>query len=1048
MKRLNRKTTLTVICLGLLGWAPALLAQQAAWDFQTLANGVTPAAIGDPLRVDHAAVAEDKWFGPVLEFAAPGGSFQIDARSLGAGSDTGNLSFWFQTPRAGNDATWQPLLTFNPSANWKEQITVNLRWNRFIVKGGGAWIIDSDRQRILTRDTWHHLSINFSPASLELFIDGTSVGAASLAALDLSTAEGLHFGGDALIGKFSKLKLFPQLLAPQQILDLIERDTPARPAGWEAPTPNVARFSIGSISESKGYTIDEIRQFFPEIQKWTEYDSRLNPQKKAEGYAAGRFTAPPAPYEHPRIFFNASDLDAIRAEIASSYLRQQKWELIRSRCFQIRSTPEQWEAMGSLRRPERGTDPDNSDWSVIRLPRRGYHGPWVGGWVNDLAQGIEPEALRGKWNQPVSGTNPRQFLMHLMPYEALRCLLDQDEAGGQRIGQALATVCKLFSQHMAQWQATSNWQGVYQILGSDSIGVTYDWAYPFMSEADRATVRKFISEITKDKVSIGFDHLPAFPGTTSNWATIHMHLINLILSIEGEQGYDEAVYQGCVEVMRKWCYVATGPEGAAFEGYNKSSYATHNLLPLARREADFLSTEWVKNAGSKYHSATLLPWGTEHVYELQSGPGVLPRDFAPFKYAYPQDPVTDLVYGNIVKDQFGSDPKLEWENIRTTYSPFFPYFLYYDDPIGASAGSGQYDFQRRADEVVDELSRSGLPTLYYSDYRGLLTSRTSWAKDAAFLLFEPRNVPGGHTLDARNDFIIASHGRAWSHRPKGGNGEGPSTIRNIILIDGVGQGHQCVQGRTVSLEDDERVTLATGDATWAYSFKSGNVAKGIKVAHTPNDSRLTPSKLPWMDQPWSFLPDWLEGKVGARRHGYWLEHNPIEYSYRTVALVKNQRPYWIVRDDLKKDDQAHEYKWLLQLPDDLEVIQPAQVNEGAIDLIVGDSQGRRLLIRVLEMGSGAFASARVAQSVAVQAYEYLDHNKKSYPNQRLEIPVTDRIGNFTVVLFPFQQGEALPQTKLIQDTLYQKTGDQLDVFDLARGTDGMSRVKLRAAAAP
>lgn len=1019
----------------------SLYGQQAAWEFKELTNNITPAKIGEDLAVQNAIGNDDRWFGPVLEFKDPGGSFAIDDAYIDTLSNTGNLSFWIQTPRAGNDATWQSLLTIHPSRSLRDQVSVSLRWNRFAVKEGGTYLLDSGNERKLMRDQWHHVSINFNPDFVEIYLDGLSFGQASLVGV-FDIDEDLRFGGDALLAKISMVNVFTRVLGSQEILNLIQTETPPRPAGWEDPAPNIVRYSVGEISEKKGYTVGEINQFFPEIQMWKNFDANLDPLKKASGYAAQRFTSPPAPYEHPRVFFNASDLAAIRDEIANSHLRKQKWELIRSRCFQIRSTPDDWEAMGSLKYPEKGNDPQNPLWSVIRLPRKGYHGPWVGGWVNDLAQGVDPADLSGKWNQAIDSThNPRQYLMHLMPYEALRCLVDNDLAAGERIGKALATICRLYGEHMEEWQATENWQDVYQRLGSDSIGMTYDWAYQFMTEVDRKTVRKFISDITKDKISNGFDHLPAFPGTTSNWATIHMHLINLVLSIEGEEGFDENVYNGCVEVMRKWCYVATGPEGAAFEGYNKSSYATFNLLALARRGADFLSTEWVKNAGSKYHLATMLPWGTEHVYELESGPNVLPRDFAPFKFAYPDDAVTDLVYGNIVQNQMGADPNLQWVNTRTSYSPFFPYFLYYDDPIGTTPG-GDYDFQSRADVVVDELAASELPTFYYSDYRGLLSTRTSWEKDAAFLLFEPRNVPGGHTLDARNDFVIASHGRSWNHRPRGGNGEGPSYIRNIILIDGLGQGHQCVQGRTVSVVDSLDATIATGDATWAYSFKSGSVDSGIKVEHTPNDSRLTKSTLPWMDKPWSFLPGWLEGKIGARRHGYWYEHNPVEYSYRTVALIKNEKPYWIIRDDLKKDDQPHEYTWLFQVPDDLDVIESARVKGGGIDLILGDEVGRRLLVRILEVGSGALATAAVASTIDVKPYVYMDHNGIESSLKRLEIPVTDTVGNFTLLLFPFLDGEARPITTISNQTLTHQTGNRLDTFSLNRTADGMTMLEL------
>ena len=60
----------------------------------------------------------------------------------------------------------------------------------------------------------------------------------------------------------------------------------------------------------------------------------------------------------------------------------------------------------------------------------------------------------------------------------------------------------------------------------------------------------------------GLDQVPAFPGNTSNWVIIHMNLLPLVLSIEGEEGYDPAVTARLVEGLRKWVYVACGPKGA------------------------------------------------------------------------------------------------------------------------------------------------------------------------------------------------------------------------------------------------------------------------------------------------------------------------------------------------------------------------------------------------------------------------------------------------------------------------------------------------------
>ena len=442
-----------------------------------------------------------------------------------------------------------------------------------------------------------------------------------------------------------------------------------------------------------------------------------------------------------------------------------------------------------------------------------------------------------------------------------------------------------------------------------------------MTDAQRDEVRAFIAKITRGKTFLGLDQAPAFPGNTSNWIIIHMNLLPLVLSIEGEEGYDPLVYQRCLEGMRKWVYVASGPDGAPFEGLSKSTYAPQWLLPLAKRGADFIGSEWSKNHVRRFQLGVMLPWGTDFVYETGIGS---PRDIAAFKYAHPNDPVVDLIYAGTVLPLLEPDAQPTWTNIRTTYAPWWPQVVINDDPLGYDGR--RYDFDARLDAVMAMLREQREPLTYYSDYRGLMTTRTSWHHKAVFLYFELRNVPGGHTRDARNEFVLAAHGRLWATRTTAV--EDASPRHSVILIDGQGQGHQCPQGKTVALVDEPLATFCAGDARWAYSYAAGR-DDDMPVSVTPNDSRLRPSPLPWMDRPWGFLPAWNTGEKGGDRHGHWREHNPVQYAYRTAGLVRGKHPYVLIVDDLRKDDGKHLYQWLMQVPDDVEIVERSDGGEGS-----------------------------------------------------------------------------------------------------------------------
>jgi len=374
---------------------------------------------------------------------------------------------------------------------------------------------------------------------------------------------------------------------------ITKAETPPDLPGENDPAPHIAGEMLGDVKRRTRYTIEDLKENFPAIEKWPELGVKLDPDRLAPSYAKDRFRTPPPPGVHPRVYFNPEDLPVIRQRLQSSRVARTEWELMRGRLLQISPRREDWGHVPYSQEEFEAKSPEYLAQGRRINRRMGYRGPWVGGWVDELAAGKDPQDLAGKWHINTFHSQ-RQYLMHLLPFEALRCLIEEDEAGGRRVAAALTTVCRLFSEHEEQWTETDNWQSIYQILSSDAIGPTYDWAYNFMTDRQRSEVRAFIATVTQGKMFLGLDQVPAFPGNTSNWIIIHMNLLPLVLSIEGEEGYDPLVYERCLEGMRKWVYVASGPNGAPFEGLNKSSYAPKWLLPLAKRGADFIGTEWSK----------------------------------------------------------------------------------------------------------------------------------------------------------------------------------------------------------------------------------------------------------------------------------------------------------------------------------------------------------------------------------------------------------------------------------------------------------------------
>jgi cytochrome c553 len=169
---------------------------------------------------------------------------------------------------------------------------------------------------------------------------------------------------------------------------------------------------------------------------------------------------------------------------------------------------------------------------------------------------------------------------------------------------------------------------------------------------------------------------------------------------------------------------------------------------------------------------------------------------------------------------------------------------------------------------------------------------------------------------------------------------------------------------------------------------------------------------------------------------------PAEDSAQAVS-VEGGDPFAGIRDDLKKGGEPHEYKWLMQTLPDLKVIHPAKRTGSNIDLVIGDDQNRRLLVRVLEAGSKSEIPEATLKNTTIIDYSKTFRNKTTHYT-RLEIPVNDTLGNFTVLLFPFQQGETLPTTDYDKQNnkLIVRTDKHVDAFTLTRDKSGLSKLTL------
>lgn len=621
------------------------------------------------------------------------------------------------------------------------------------------------------------------------------------------------------------------------------------------------------------YTDEFIQQHLPAVP----------PKQHLEGFARERFRKPPPAYQHPRIFFNHEDLAPMRHRLRYSKAGQ-------SAISKVRTSYE-------MNTRSNGGIPYDYYYELVE---------------NGKSQGYRYG--NGSAAQYCNG--------------AFLALADADTKLARRI---IEGAIKVADTQLASWAAATpekrlDWQHFgHNLLGRYATSYIYDFLYPWMTPDEQAKLREVISKATRGVNSIGMFAVPGGHGG-SNWVCwVTGDLLANICAIEGEDGFDPVVYAEAARAMNNFFRYGIKPDGSPFEGFGKNSLTAQNLLVLAKRGEMAIASENVYNHIASFHLHTMQPFGnlflTDDLWGSSYDKGK-PADAAVLKYAYPDDPVVDFVYRNVVK---GDD--YEPAAMGRTYT-------YSNGLTNCWVGldwDGDADWNGHARQ---NLSSRNEPLSRHFNYTNVITARSAWQKDAAYLYFLPR-LHGGHISPTRGTFVYSALGRDWSRYPLGHNNKS-SLQHSVITVDG--KSASTVHGRVIAFDSNNRRTLAAADLRQTY---------GNQPLPTANHYRLTPAPEPWYDIPTWQAPHWLTGDRPGLNSAPAKSRIPgVHEAYRAVSLVTQDpaQPYALIVDRMKMDAKRHEYIWQMVLPDDLR----EQVQVQGHDAVVTDpATGNRMLVRLL-----------------------------------------------------------------------------------------------------
>ncbi len=732
-----------------------------------------------------------------------------------------------------------------------------------------------------------------------------------------------------------------------------------------------------------------------------------------------RFTATPPPYAHPRIFFTDEDRPALQARAASDPIVQEGiyqvtyglQAVVASTIDNVSSTIGQIYARLIL-------GDTTLDTSAL-VQQQSAAGSFLNGEANSGLYGPLASACYLAWLWP---TNMVRF---------------------QQLATAVATAAICHQNWYVNLPSANKGELSPDVYAD--LGFCYDLMYDWMSESQRTATRSFISLMTTNRHTIGWNETDYSDST--NWRDFHDHLILAQLSIEGETGFDAVALAANVASLKtfttRWGITEGGfnREGTGYfaMGMRNGSLAA---LALSRRGENLFATTRLYNSLQEVFYE-LAPWGT-YEFDHQDGGGwgnggIAAVYYYTMKYAFPDDPLVDSVFQNnrayssnsgmpLIKAIFGAAPLTNNPNFIATAA-------------AKCLSLGKFDPQR-----------------------GLGVARSDWGSNAVQLDFDCRfdTMTLGHLHSDRNNFTLMSHGRVWIGDP--GYHLTENDGHSTVLIDGLGEAGCSVSNywpsmpaHFVEFRSQPMATLFSGDASPAYDYSWDWSVLGGGSGYQPYSSYLgtgliTPWR--WVDLMYSPPADltgvnaWMTNYVRANPTLF----NPVQRAFRTAMLLRGSTPYVVVVDDIQKDNGPHTYDWSVNTigmntssgfadpnPDVSFVSAPDATN--AVFYHAADTNGYqpRLLVRVL----GANGSA-----TPIQLVDQIDA-----AGNRLKRIVVSRSSAispaFKILLFPHLPGTALPTTVWSNNLLVVTMADgQTDHLYFNSNADGRTRILTYRIAGP
>ena len=506
-------------------------------------------------------------------------------------------------------------------------------------------------------------------------------------------------------------------------------------------------------------------------------------------------SALPAPGVHPRVFFSPEDVPEISRRYAGSKAKVNA-EVVFSKSIWDPSTPDgQWYnrlAKGDLRdlRFEEDFDIANGNhyFKGYRCSIHITHTPHL------------PRVLAAVAAHALFTGDDRlgkEIATVITNYYTLReSIIDEQNARGTR---EYVEKFKRGEVKRAPWP-NDLWRGMHLVSGGENVGIAYDYAAKWMTEDQKAVMRRVISKMTKGKRSYGQNGPVRWRDT--NWVGWDLNLTVTVAAIQGEEGFDPELFDVGEETLDGYLTWGINRYGTILETNGKNGagfeYALKTAVVLARQgRTNYFGHPHLRKLASA-QVQNVVPAGGRNVNNGTYGCS----DFDRARYlaaAYPQDAAANwLIQGGRppAEDEPLSQYRFRLENDRAEVQAKGLQPLVWN----RTRPDGVVDFWIPSSKFKQPVGKDGkelepwerahlaLPLDWVDEVHGQLNTRSSNDKEAAYLMMEARPdlYCGGHQQHDAGHFYFSALGVNWAIESD--NGLRDSRVHNVVLIDGIGQG--------------------------------------------------------------------------------------------------------------------------------------------------------------------------------------------------------------------------------------------------------------------